>query len=50
MANAQTDTLLSTVAWQLRGITQSLPGRLRLEANTLSFVYDDGDVLFRAPL
>lgn len=50
MTKSQTDTHFSTDAWHLRGITRSLPGRLHLEANTISFVYDDGDVLFRAPL
>lgn len=50
MADAPTDTRISSDAWQLRGLTRSLPGRLRLEADVLSFVDDDGDLLFRAPL
>ncbi len=50
MLDAQAETRIATVAWHLRGITHSLPGRLRLNANTLSFVYDDGAVLFKARL
>lgn len=50
MVHAPTDTHLITDAWQLQGITRSLPGRLRLKANILSFVDDDGDLMFRAAL
>lgn len=50
MAHAPTDTHLVTDAWQLQGLTRSLPGRLCLKANVLSFTDDDGDLLFRAAL
>lgn len=48
MPQRQAETHLVTDAWQLLGMTRSLPGQLCLKAETLSFVHDTGQVLFRA--
>lgn len=50
MPQEPADTHLVTDAWQMLGITRSLPGQLRLTGGVLSFVHDSGEVLFRTPL
>jgi hypothetical protein len=50
MASPSPDTPIASTAWLLKGITQSLPGQLRLERGMLSFVHDDGTRRFRVPL
>ncbi len=50
MVNPPSDTHLVTEAWLLCGLAQSLPGRLHLERQMLSFTHDSGELLFHAPL
>src|SRR4051812_37693594 len=41
---------VETVAWLLRGITGNLPGILSLANGRFTFVTDDGQIVFDAPV